>query len=57
MTEEVTASLSTRERKRLAFEQTTEAAKAAAEAEKKARDEKTSRLRAVRIASKQAPAS
>jgi hypothetical protein len=50
MTEKVTAPQSTRERKRLAFEQTTDAAKAAAEAEKKARDEKTARLRAMRIA-------
>ncbi|WP_164901787.1 hypothetical protein [Neorhizobium lilium] len=37
------------DRKRLAAEQTNQTARSTAEAEKKARDEKTARLRAIRL--------
>jgi hypothetical protein len=49
MTDSTQKKPSTTEMKRAAFEQTTEFVKLAAEAEKKARDEKTARLRAMRL--------
>lgn len=50
MSEETEKKPSTVELKRAAFQQTTEFARPHAEAEKKARDEKTARLRALRLA-------
>ncbi|MCK8779406.1 hypothetical protein M0654_05340 [Rhizobium sp. NTR19] len=53
MTDTTQKKPTTTEMKRAAFEQTTEFAKLAAEAEKKARDEKTARLRAMRLSRQQ----
>ena len=53
MTDTTQKKPTTTEMKRAAFEQTTEFAKLAAEAEKKARDEKTARLRAMRLSKQQ----
>lgn len=50
MTNEVPPKITSADRKRLAAEQTNEVARLTAEAEKKARDEKTARLRAIRLA-------
>jgi regulator of protease activity HflC (stomatin/prohibitin superfamily) len=50
MTSDIPQKITSAERKRLAAEQTNEVARLTAEAEKKARDEKTARLRAIRLA-------
>jgi hypothetical protein len=50
MTNEAPQKITSADRKRLAAEQTNEVARLTAETEKKARDAKTARLRAVRLA-------
>jgi hypothetical protein len=50
MSEDIERKPSSLERKRAAFQQTTEAARLHAEADKKARDKKTARLRELRLA-------
>jgi hypothetical protein len=53
MTEENLQKLSSTEQRRALFEQTNMVAKLQAEAEKKARDEKNARLKALRLAKQQ----
>jgi hypothetical protein len=50
MTNDAPPKLTSSDRKRLAAEQTNQTARLTAESEKRARDEKTARLRAIRLA-------